>query len=93
MFFNGALGFFVIQDRFSKKIVVYFCSWSLILFFNESIGFFWLQAFCKDGAVGVFSLKFIGLFTSEMSFQRELCVFVTFHCVFKGLLNFLEGPN
>ena len=26
LFFNGALGFFVIQDRFSMKIIVYFCS-------------------------------------------------------------------
>ena len=42
--------------------------------------------------MGVFSLKFIGLLKSEMSFQRELCVFATCHCVFKGLFEFFGGP-
>ena len=54
---------------------------------------FWLQAFCKNGAVGVFSLEFIGLFKSRIGFERELCVFATCHCVFKGFFNFLEAPN
>ena len=55
--------------------------------------FFLASGILEDGAVGVFSLKFIGLFKSKMSFQRELCVFATCHCVFKGLLNFFKGPN
>ena len=42
--------------------------------------------------MGVFSLKFKGLFKSSIGFQRELYVFATCHCVFKGLFEFFGGP-
>ena len=42
--------------------------------------------------MGVFSLQFIGLFKSRIGFERELCVFATCHCVFKGLFEFFGGP-
>ena len=60
--------------------------------FSTKVFVFWLQAFCKNGAVGVFSLEFTGLLKNEMSFQRELYVFATCHCVFKGLFEFFRGP-
>ena len=53
--------------------------------------FFWFQAVYRNGAVGVFSLEFIGLLKSRIGFRREFDVFATCHCVFKRLFNFLEG--
>ena len=43
LIFNGALGFFVIQDRFSNKISVFLVA---SFAFNEIL-VFWLEAFCK----------------------------------------------
>ena len=88
MIFNGALGFFVIQDRFSMKTIVFLLA---NFVFQRKYWFFGYRHFVRR-CCGRFFIEFIGLFKSKMSFQRELCVFATFHCVFKGVFNFFGGP-